>query len=325
MFPLTNTPAVGARLYSVLIEIASEKGRGVDAMRLIQMVAGVLVETALVFDEPDEALNALLQRLCERVSRAPRMGDMQARSLPPAHVIDLETERGRSAAREVFVEWMDCEYQFVEMILDVLQCILSQWEDNNTKRDESLRLIIECALRCMAFEISAQELCDVVIDTQIKKHDWPIDDCITGLSAMAGVFLGHALGGRGEMHYDGAHIPDHLYKLSCVMTQEAVRLGVPAGSDWRFGLPANDTPPSMPQNLIEPMVNICSEFFRYLRLHSPYDQAVACAKAAGRMLAVASGGAEPEIESVIAKPLAMAAISEAYKAVCVQPHQMIVR
>jgi hypothetical protein len=43
------------------------------------------------------------------------------------------------------------------------------------------------------------------------------------------------------------------------------------------------------------------------------EQAVACAKAAGRMIAVASVGDEPDIAPVIAKPLAMAAITETYK------------
>ena len=44
------------------------------------------------------------------------------------------------------------------------------------------------------------------------------------------------------------------------------------------------------------------------------DQAVACAKAAGRMLAVLATGDEPEIAPVIAKPLAMMAITETYQA-----------
>ena len=51
------------------------------------------------------------------------------------------------------------------------------------------------------------------------------------------------------------------------------------------------------------------------------DQAVACAKAAGRMLAVTSGGEMPEIEPAIAKPLAMAAITDTYKSVCMDKYQ----
>ena len=43
------------------------------------------------------------------------------------------------------------------------------------------------------------------------------------------------------------------------------------------------------------------------------DYAVACAKAAGRMIAVVSGGEEPEIAPVISKPLALAAMMEMYK------------
>ena len=57
------------------------------------------------------------------------------------------------------------------------------------------------------------------------------------------------------------------------------------------------------------------DFFRVISLEPLVDQAVACAKAAGRMLAVASAGEVPDLEPVIAKPLAMAAMTETYKVV----------
>ena len=94
--------------------------------------------------------------------------------------------------------------------------------------------------------------------------------------------------------------------------------GVPAGSDWRFGLAANDSPPSAPFDLIFNLWPACRDFFRAINLEALDDQAVACAKAAGRMLAVAAGGAAPGLEPVIAKPLAMAALTETYRAVSAQ-------
>ncbi|MEM7651356.1 MAG: hypothetical protein AAF204_04660, partial [Pseudomonadota bacterium] len=60
----------------------------------------------------------------------------------------------------------------------------------------------------------------------------------------------------------------------------------------------------------------CESFFQAMNMSNQYEQSVSCAKAAGRMLAVASGGEIPEIEPAIAKPLAMAAITETYKSVC---------
>ncbi|MCM2344883.1 MAG: hypothetical protein NDJ24_10025, partial [Alphaproteobacteria bacterium] len=53
--------------------------------------------------------------------------------------------------------------------------------------------------------------------------------------------------------------------------------------------------------------------FRIIGMMDLMDQAVACAKAAGRMLAVAAGGDAPELEPVIAKPLAMAAMTETFR------------
>lgn len=316
MFPLTDASDQGARLISGLIKIASSEGRGLDTMRMTQYMAGILVETALLFDKPDEALNGSLQALSVELDADPVLGELGAYALPPAHVIDLETERGREAARDLFEECLECEYAFHELIIGIVSTVITSWENVGQGRAETLRLVIECAFRAMAFEISAQELCDIMIDVKIAKHEWTINDCVAGLSAMSGLRLGLSTSAEFCMMFSGSDLPGHLDDLSCVMTAEAVRLGVPAGSDWRFGLPANDVPPSPPHDLIEGVDHICSDFFEAINLQCAYDQAVATAKAAGRMLAVAAGGKCPEIEPVIAKPLAMSAISESYKSVC---------
>jgi hypothetical protein len=62
---------------------------------------------------------------------------------------------------------------------------------------------------------------------------------------------------------------------------------------------------------VEPYTQL---FFSAIPMPDLKDQAVACAKAAGRMLAVLAGGDNPEIAPVIAKPLAMMAITETYQA-----------
>ena len=59
-------------------------------------------------------------------------------------------------------------------------------------------------------------------------------------------------------------------------------------------------------------------FFDAIEMFDLEDQSVACAKAAGRMLAIVAGGKKPELEPAIAKPLAMSAITESYKSVCVE-------
>lgn len=324
MFALTNKPDMGARLYSGLIRLASDKERGTDCMKLIQHLAGVLVETYLVFDEPDQAMQASLQQLCREMNCKPVEDVLLPTALPPAHIIDHETERGRMAARIFFEEWLDCEFEFHNLMLMLIQNILISWEEDGQAREETLRLLIECTQKAMGFELAAQELCDVVIDRKVAFEGWGLGECIASLSAVAGRRLALSLNSDACMIFRGCELPDNLDHVVYVMTQEAVRLGVPAGTDWRFGLAANDVPVNPPTDLVYGIEPYCKSFFSTIGMSNQYEQSVSCAKAAGRMLAVAAGGEVPEMEPAIAKPLAMAAMTETYKSVCMDPSMMSV-
>ena len=318
MFALTNKPDMGARLYSGLINLATDAERGTDCMRVIQHIAGVLVETYLVFDEPDQAMEASLQELSNMLGCAPAAGALTSEILPPSHIIDNETEKGRTAARIFFEEWLDCAFEFHNLMLVITQNILLGWERDNQPRAETFRLLVECVHKAMGFELAAQELCDVVIDRKVASEGWSLGDCIASLSAVAGRRLAMSLNTDSCLVFRGCELPDNLDHVVYVMTQEAVRLGVPAGTDWRFGLAANDVPVNAPIDLIFGIEPYCESFFEAIQMKCQYDQSVSCAKAAGRMLAVAAGGEVPEIEPAIAKPLAMAAITETYKSVCME-------
>jgi len=317
MFAHINKPEMGSRFYSALIQLSADHERGVDGMKVIQHMAGVLVETYLLFDEPDQAMQASFRKLATLLNAHPAKGLLAPYALPPAHIVDYETERGRLAARVFFEEWLDCNFELHDLILTVFQHVVVGWEEMDLPREETFRLLVECVKKSMAFEVAAQELCDVSIDGKIGNKGWSGGDCIAALSGVAGRRLAISFSSpdisdifrRGEL-------PENLDQVVYTMTQEAVRLGVPAGSDWRFGLAANDTPVNAPVDLTRELEPSCLRFFRAIGLYSPYDQAVACAKASGRMIAVASGGELPEIEPAIAKPLAMSAITESYKYVC---------
>ncbi len=318
MFALTNKPEMGSRFYSALIQLAADHERGIDGMKVIQHMAGVLVETYLIFDDSDQAMQASFKKLASMLGTHPAPGLLAPYALPPAHIIDMETERGRLAARVFFEEWLDCNFELHDLILTVFHHVIIGWEDMGVPRAETFRLLMECVKKAMAFEISAQELCDISIEQQLGRKGWSIGDCIAALSGVAGQRLAISVGAKVDIDgfFYGANLPDNLDRIVFNMTQEAVRLGVPAGSDWRFGLAANDTPINAPIDLVRELEPRCLRFFRAIGLHGPYDQSVACAKAAGRMIAVASGGDLPEIEPAIAKPLAMSAITESYKFVC---------
>ena len=316
MFALTNKPDMGARLYTGLIRLATDSERGTDCMQVIQHIAGVLVETYLVFDEPDKAMHASLNQLCAMMDCTPVQGKLDHTVLPPANIMDQETEKGRMAARLLFEEWLDCEFEFHQLMLVIIHNVLVHWEEDGQRRAATLRLLIESVHQCMGFELAAQELCDVVIDRKVSHEGWSLGDCIASLSAVAGRRLALSLNTDACMIFRGCDLPDNLDHVVHVMTQEAVRLGVPAGSDWRLGLAANDVPVNAPVDLILGIEPYCEGFFDAIKMDNGFQQAVSCAKAAGRMLAVAAGGEVPEIEPAIAKPLAMAAITETYKSVC---------
>jgi len=318
MYILTNKPDMGARFYSTLFDIASNKERGVDSMHMIQLMAGVLVETYMIFENPDEAMEGSLAQMSRMLSCEPLSGALAKDALPPAHIIDRETERGRAVARDLFQEWLDCEFEFHQFILEIFHDLLLSWEPEGQSRGESFRLLCECVKRCMAFEIAAQELCDVVIESKVAEEGWSLGDCVASLSAIAGHRLATSLSNDSCFLFRSGDLPENLDRVVYVMTQEAVRLGVPAGSDWRFGLAANDMPVNAPLQLISGIEPVCLGFFDVIGVDNTFDQAVCCAKAAGRMLAVAAGGSVPEIEPAIAKPLAMAAMTESYKFVCME-------
>jgi len=311
---LYDKAGFAAKMYAQLMAQACLGGEETDGMRLLQMLAGVLTEALLLFEEPDEGLVATFDKLTRLLGCEPAEGEIAARALPPGWIIDYETEQGRGIARKQFEDWLDCAYEFHDLLVFMIHNVIVRLEEDGQPRAEVFRLFIEIANRTMAYEFAAQELCDVVIDRKIGNEGWSLPECVAGLSAMSGRFL--ALSQNAGAGGSVPTMPERLDQLSYVMTQEAVRLGIPAGTDWRMGLAANDTPSSAPYDLIWSLEPDCLEFFRALGLKGQVDMAVSCAKAAGRMLAVAAGGEAPEIEPVIAKPLAMAAITETYKTVC---------
>lgn len=295
---------------------AAAQAGDVDGMKLILILAGVAVETALVFDEPDLALVAFYDRLALVLGSDSVSGALTDGILPNATMIDRETEQGRAMARHLFEDWVYTPQDFMDSLLDVAHMALVGMEESEQPRAETFRLLMECANRCMAYEIAAQELCDIVIDRKMGAEGWSLAESISGLSAVSGRSLALAFSCELPGKYKAHDLPEYFERVAHVMTQEATRHGIPAGANWRFGLAANDQPTSAPYELIAALEPACREFFRVIHLNSLVDQAVACAKASGRMLALATAGDRPELEPVIAKPLAMAAMSDTYKTVC---------
>ena len=281
-----------------------------DIVEVLEIVAGVYVESCFLFEKPDLAMSEGFEKLSITLGIAPTDAIIPYQSMSHPQKLDARTEQGRALARSVLEDFAECEFAFSEFILWVVANYLIDWEDNNIPREDGFRLFMDAATRCMAFEISAQELCDLVIEKRIGTSDWSLADAVCGLSAYAGYKYGITQANHGKEFYQDSHIDMIVY----VMTQEAVRMGVPAGSNWRLGLVANDSPADPPTELIESITPLCRDFFSALNLMNGAEQSVACAKAAGRMLAVVACGDTAELPHAIAKPLAMAALMESYRA-----------
>lgn len=310
---------VAFKIQDSLLTLCHDDDRGIDGMKAITLLSGVYVETAYLFDNCEEALQASFRKLAEYIRCTPYSGHLAEKALPPSTIIDFDAEIGRAVAREFFVEWLDCQYEFHDMLVFMTHNLFAQWEQHGQNRSESFRLLTDCTYRAMAFELAAQELCDVVIEKNMGIDGWSMGDSISGLAGLAGRKLSLSHGGRNQCcWFRGSDLPDLLDQTAYVMTQEAVRLGIPTGTDWRFGLPANDTPANAPTHLVNKVEKVCEGFFDAVALHDFHDQSVSAAKAAGRLLAVACGGDRPDIEPSIAKPLAMAALTESYKSACIE-------
>ncbi|MCB1530186.1 MAG: hypothetical protein H6853_07725 [Rhodospirillales bacterium] len=319
MLDFMNKAEVAARIHDSIQGLCHDEERGIDGMKELLLLSGMMVETAFLFDNCQEALPEMFEKLSRLLACEPLEGVVASKAMPPSTIIDFDTEHGRALAREFFEEWLDCPYEFHEMLLFLIQQIFIRRETQGQSRAESFRLLIEGAHLAMAYELAAQELCDAVIETKIGVNGWTLADSVSGMAGTAGRKLALSHDGKNQCcWFRGTNFPDFLDQTAYVMTQEAVRLGLSTGPDWRFGLPANDVPSNPPTILIQGMESICRGFFAAINMHDPADQAVACAKAAGRMLAVAAGGKTPEMEPAIAKPLAMAALTESYKGVCVE-------
>lgn len=304
------------QLQTSLFAFSAPRSDKADVQEVMQILGGLLVETLLLFEEPEQGLVHTLQQIADRLDMT--AGMTEDHFLQPANPSDLDcqAEQGRLLAREVFEDWLDCAHEFRSFIETFTTQSILLWEEDDVSRGALYNYLYDTAIRYMSYEIAAQELCDIVIEELIGGWGWTVQDSVVGLSALAGYKLALSLEGDKCMLFLGSDIPEHLDSVVHIMTQEAVRYGTPAGTDWRFGLAANDIPPNPPWDMMCTVEAYADKLLENLPLYSLEDHAAACAKAAGRMIAVAAGGEAPDFEPAIIKPLAMASITESYKGVC---------
>lgn len=312
-----NNPELSGFLYAGICSMATDAERRVNATKSVQILAGMFVELAFFYEDPEDCLEAILDNLGHQINITQEFENWSEDKIPPPHITEYQGELGREYARQYFQDWDEDLDDSLDIFMTVAQHCFYVWDNEDLFKDEMFRLFRETVVKIMQFEVSAQELCDLVIETKMLNLGWSLGDTISSLSGAAGRRLALSLEDvtKELMLKPKNKAQESIDYIVYVMTQEAIRQGIPAGTDWRFGMAANDMPPNAPKELVDGADEFCIPFFEIIGMDDLLEQAVACAKAAGRMLAVAAGGELPEIEPAIAKPLAMIAMKETYQSV----------
>ncbi len=316
-----DIPELSGFLYAGLCAASSDNEKRINATTSVQMLAGMFVELSLILEEPEETLDNLIDEMVITLGKEPVDNkEWDFATMPPPHITEHNTESGRDYARQYFEEWGEGIFESKDIYICLAEHCFKVWQEEGFELPQMLRLFTESAIKSMQYEIAAQELCDMAIETKMLNCGWSLGDSISALSGAAGRRLALALDDitAEKILRPQRKAQDYLDNIVYVMTQEAIRLGIPPGTDWRLGLAANDMPVNAPKELVDGAEEFCQPFFQITSIDNMLDQAVACAKAAGRMLAVAAGGELPEMAPAIAKPLAMAAMQETYKSVFVE-------
>ncbi len=296
-------------LHARIAYMCLEPGKGIDTMRMVQIYSGMVCELLLEYELPGEMMASFMGDM----AKALRLEDgeivIEEMAFPPIYVLDKEIEFGRSFAREITFDNWDDVHDGLKTLSNLIVHDFNLWEEVTLDKKESYALFHECLRFALAFEFAAQDICDMLIEEKIGKESWSLGDCISGFSAIAGYQAG--LGQkRKPPHRDPI---SEIDEIIFILTQEATRLGVPGGKDWRAGLAANDMPINPPMELIDGALPLCMKYAAFIDVSCDMHIAALVAKACGRMIAVAAGGDFPEIEPAIAKPLAMMALTESHR------------
>lgn len=265
--------------------------------RTVCIYAGLITETLIEFDEPDVVMEQAFHRIADLLrTDAADTDDAAGDWLPLAYVLDHDTELGRHLARNVAQNLPKGLDDVHEIAIALIIDDFPRWEKKGHPQTETLRLLIEAVIQSLTFEMATQDFCDLMIEEFIEEGR-SAGDSILALSAMAGYYFAKA---EAEMA-----LPDDAeLQMTYVMVRESLRHGTPGSKNWQVLAAANDThSDNIPEYIIELRPEM-EEFFSLIGLENKLGQAVAAAKAAGRMVAVITVEDVGQIHPSIAKSLA---------------------
>ncbi len=281
-----------------------QEGPSVNLLRLVNLWGGALAECLLDYDAPEAAAEACLLEIGNTIDAEAWM----APSLRSAAASEQDIELGRTLARLYLGDGLEWSLNARNAFTEVGRGIR-----NMCGADDACDALMAESLRtAVRYELGAHGVCDRAIDVKIAGQRWTIADCILALSALAGSHQARLMMDAGISNQ--ASLEKALDDLMRVMMEEAVRHGVPEEVGLLHGIPANDSAMAINGELIRSMEPLALTVLEELHILDRTTQAIALAKSAGRMVAVAAAGESPDIEHVVARPLALCAMMGAFRA-----------
>lgn len=277
--------------------LLKERDAQTGMVRALCIYAGMLTETLIEYEEPDVIMEQAFQRIADLVRAEPADDGKREPLMPLATVLDHDTELGRIIARgtaEKLPKGLDDVH---EIAIALIINDFPVWEKDGYARDRMMRLLIECVIASLTFEMATQDFCEMVVEDFMDDGAHSAGQALLGLGAVAGVLFDIA---KRQMELPA----DTEEAFGNVMVREALRHGTPGTKNWAMLSAANDVEDREIPEYIAQLRPPVDEFFALIGLEDPLGRAVAVAKAVGRMVAVISVEDVGQIHPGIAKSLA---------------------
>ncbi len=266
-------------------------------LRALCIYAGLLTETLLEYEEPDVIMEQAFHRIADLLRTDPSDSAEPDALMPLATVVDHDTELGRLLARNTAEKLPKGLDDLHEIAIALIINDVPLWEKEGYARDRMLRLMVECVISSLTFEMATQDFCDFLVEEFMTDNAHATSESLVGIGAVAGYYL--------HIAEEKMKLPEGTDKeLMNVMVRESLRHGTPGTKNWGALAAANDVDDKKIPHYLKEIKPTIEEFFVLIGLDDPLGRATAVAKAAGRMVAVISVEDVGQIHPSIAKSLA---------------------
>jgi hypothetical protein len=276
-----------------------------DNDRLVRLYAGVIAECLLDYDDWKDGLDTYFgfsRTLSQGLDTTKWQRDDYAIQ---SFILDKDTELGRSVIRSYLDDTPETSFLMLRNIRSSLRSLLA-------KDDEFWKHLYDMTLVALVGEQFIHLLCDQVIDVCIGGEGWSLGDCVQALASLSGQYHAKVI----EVHNLGvskqAVIEHDFDYMIHTMINEAMRLGMPDNAGLYTMLAANDMQPYVPFHKADEIDVLAQPLFKIFSISDSDLRSMMIAKSTGRMMAVATAGDNPDMDSCVVTPLALSSMQGSY-------------